>query len=54
MQFYRMNSKHLFLLVVTTETFTKHNGNHSKNTATFCSISVLFFLYSMRCDINWP
>ena len=63
MQFYRMNTfsnklktKRLFLLVETTVTvsFTKHNGNHSENTATFCIISLGFFLYSMRCDINWP
>ena len=60
MQFHRMNSfsytlktKRLFPLVATTVSFTKHNGNHSENTATFCNISG-FFLYSMRCDINWP
>ena len=50
---YTLKTKRLFLLVITTVSFTKHNGNHSENTATFCSISV-FFLYSMRCDINWP
>ena len=34
--------------------FTKHNGNHSENTATFCNISGFFFVqYEMWRKLAW-
>ena len=50
---YTLKTKRLFLLVVTTVSFTKHNGNHSENMATFCNISVWDMTYSglkRRCS----
>ena len=46
---YTLKNKRLFALVVTTVSLTKHNGNHSENTATLRR----FVQYGRR-DINWP